>query len=56
MCSSLSLLDMARYKVGKGPMCHTCVPVSLCFAGADFWQKIVKFSNFYCALRVKGAF
>ena len=23
-------LDMARYKVQKGPMCQTCVPVSLC--------------------------
>ena len=25
-----SSLDMARYKVQKGPMCQTCVPVSLC--------------------------
>ena len=23
-------LDMARYKVQKGPMCQTCVPVPLC--------------------------
>ena len=23
-------IDMARYKVQKGPMCQTCVPVPLC--------------------------
>ena len=23
-------VDMARYKVQKGPMCQTCVPVPLC--------------------------
>ena len=24
------IIDMARYKVQKGPMCQTCVPVPLC--------------------------
>ena len=44
---------MARYKVGNGPLCHTCVPVSLCFAGADFSKNIVNilwFSCFTCVL------
>ena len=27
---SVQFLDMAHYKVQKGPMCQTCVPVPLC--------------------------
>ena len=26
----LKEVDMARYEVQKGPMCHMCVPVTLC--------------------------
>ena len=40
-------LDMARYGVGKGPLCHMCVPVSLCFARADFPKILSTFSDVY---------
>ena len=42
---------MARYGVGKGPLCHMCVPVSLCFARADFSKILSTFSDVY-GLRV----
>ena len=40
------MIDMARYGVGKGPLCHMCVPVSLCFARADFSKDIVNIFRF----------
>ena len=40
-------IDMARYGVGKGPLCHMCVPVSLCFARADFFKILSTFSDVY---------
>ena len=30
ICVEVKSIDMARYKVQKGPMCQTCVPVPLC--------------------------
>ena len=33
-------LDMARYEVQKGPMCHVCVPVTLCLLTVKFEEKM----------------
>ena len=38
---------MARYKVQKGPMCQTCVPVSLC--RKIFWGKAHRWHVFFVA-------
>ena len=45
--SLLLSLDMARYKVQKGPMCQTCVPVSLC--RKIFWGKAHRWHVFFVA-------
>ena len=50
---------MARYKVQKGPMCQTCVPVPLCrniFGNVVFHKQYPRLYGTNKELRTKGIF
>ena len=50
---------MARYKVHKGPMCQTCVPVPLCrniFGNVVFHKQYPRLYGTNKELRTKGIF
>ena len=50
--STDSTVDMARYEVQKGPMCHVCVPVTLCLFLRFFKNLFRPFLCVFCAIGV----